>query len=124
MYSESKINNRKEVFKMREIKVNAYEMEGYAVTVEVEGNFEEYATNFLHIFNNVRENKELLKVKNYYSNNDVTVYCEPDFKDALIKYLKMFGEIKSCEKVLMYQMEEPDYDFDKYYDAIVVPTFD
>lgn len=109
---------------MREIKVNAYEMEGYAVTVEVEGNFEEYATNFLHIFNNVRENKELLKVKNYYGNNDVTVYCELDFKDALIKYLKMFGEIKSCEKVLMYQMEEPDYDFDKYYDAIVVPTFD
>ena len=109
---------------MREIKVNAYEMEGYAVTVEVEGSFEEYATNFLHIFNNVRENKELLKIKNYYGNNDVTVYCELDFKDALIKYLKMFGEIKSCEKVLMYQMEEPDYDFDKYYDAIVVPTFD
>ena len=109
---------------MREVKVNAYEMEGYAVTVDVEGNIEEYAKNFLHIFNNVRESKELLKVTNHYGCNDVTVYCELDSKDALIGYLKMFGEIKSCEKVLMYQMSEPNYDFDKYDDAIVVSEFD
>lgn len=109
---------------MKQIKTNVYEMEGYAITVNVEGNIEEYAKNFLHIFNNVRENRELLKVKNYYGNNDVTVYCELDSKDALIKYLKMFGEIKGCEKVLMYQLEEPDYDFDKYYDVIVIPDFD
>ena len=109
---------------MRELKINAVETEGYAVTVEVEGNVNEYAENFLHIFNNVRENKELLKVKNYYSSNDVTVYCDLDSKEALIKYLKMFGEIKSCEKVLMYQMEEPEFDFDKYNDVIVIPEFD
>jgi hypothetical protein len=36
----------------------------------------------------------------------------------------MFGEVKSCEKVLLYQMEEPDYDFDKYDDAIIIPEFD
>ena len=109
---------------MKQIKTNVYEMEGYAVTVNVEGNVEEYAKNFLHIFNNVRESRELIKVKNYYDSNDVTVYCELDSKDALIKYLKMFGEIKGCEKVLMYQMEEPDYDLDKYYDAIIAPEFD
>lgn len=109
---------------MREVKVNVCEMEGYAVTVDVEGNIEEYAKNFLHIFNNVRESKELFKVKNYYGCNDVTVYCELGSKDALIRYLKMFGEIKSCEKVLMYQMSEPNYDFDKYDDAIVVSEFD
>lgn len=109
---------------MKQVKVNVCELEGCAITVEVEGNFEEYAVNFLHIFNNVRENKELLKVKNHYGNNDVTVYCELEFKDALTKYLKMFGEIKSCEKVLMYQMEEPDYDFEKYDEAIVVSEFD
>ena len=109
---------------MRQVKTNVYELEGYAVTVDVEGNIEEYAKSFLHIFNNVRESKELLRVKNYYDSNDVTVYCELDSKDALIKYLKMFGEIKSCEKVLIYQMEEPDYDFDKYYDAIVSPNFE
>lgn len=109
---------------MKRVKTNVYELEGYAVTVEVEGNTKEYAENFLHIFNNVRENKELLKVKNYYGSNDVTVYCELDFKDATVKYLKMFGEIKSCEKVLMYQMDEPDFDFDKYDEAIIIPEFE
>lgn len=109
---------------MRELKVNAYEREGYAVTVEVEGNIKEYAESFLHIFNNVRANRELLKVTNHYDNNDVTVYCELESKDALIKYLKMFGKIKGCEKVLMYQIEEPEFDFEKYDDAIVIPNFD
>lgn len=109
---------------MREIKMNVCELEGYAITVEVEGNIEEYAKNFLHIYNNVRESEELLSIKNHYGSNDVTVYCELDVKDNLVKYLKMFGKIKECEKVLMYQMEEPNYDFEKYSDAIVIPTFD
>lgn len=109
---------------MKQIKTNVYETEGYAVTVSIEGNIKEYAESFLHIFNNVRESKELLKVKNYYDSNDVTVYCELDSKDALIKYLGMFGEIKGCEKILIYQVGEPDYDFDKYYDAIISPKFE
>jgi hypothetical protein len=110
--------------KMKETKANVYEFEAYAVRVNVEGDIEEYAVNFLNIFNNVRENKELLKVKNYYDSNDVTVYCKPEFKDVTIKYLKMFGEIKSCEKVIAYQTEEPDYDIDEYADAILVSEFD
>lgn len=109
---------------MKQVKVNVHEFEAYAIRVNVEGGIEEYAVNFLHIFNNVRENKELLKVKNYYDSNDVTVYCKPEFKDATLKYLKMFGKIQSCEKVVAYQMEEPDYDIDEYADAIVVPEFD
>lgn len=108
---------------MRELKINVFEMEGYAITVDIEGDIREYAENFLHIFNNVRESKELFKVKNYYSSNEVTVYCELDTKDVLIKYLKAFGEVKSCEKVLIYQLSEPDYDIDKYYDAIIVSDF-
>lgn len=109
---------------MREIKMNVFETEGYAVTVEIEGGIKEYAESFLHIFNNVRESRELCKVKNYYGSNEVTVYCELDSKDALIKYLKAFGEIKGCEKVLLYQLTESEYNFDKYYDAIVIPDFD
>jgi hypothetical protein len=108
---------------MKGIKVNAYATEGCAVTVEVEGDVKEYAESFLHIFNNVRETKELLKVKNYYGSNDVTVYCELEAKEVLVKYLKAFGKIKDCEKVIVYQVEEPDYDIDKYYDVIVVPEF-
>lgn len=109
---------------MREIEIKVCELEGYAITVDVEGSIKEYAENFLHIFNNVRESKELLSVKNYYGSNEVTVYCELDSKDALIKYVKAFGEIKGCEKVLLYQLTEPEYDIDKYYDAVVVPNFD
>lgn len=109
---------------MKQVKANVSKFEAYAVRVNVEGGIEEYAVNFLHIFNNVRENKELLKVKNYYDGNDVVVYCTPEFKDATIKYLKMFGKIQSCEKVIAYQMEEPDYDFDEYADAILVTEFD
>lgn len=109
---------------MKELKMNVVETEGYAVTVEVEGNVKEYAESFLHIFNNVRESQELLKVKNYYDSNDVTVYCEPDSKEALVKYLKTFGKVKSCESVLLYRLEEPEYDFDKYYDAVLVSEFD
>lgn len=109
---------------MKQVKTSVYATEGYAVTVEVEGNVKEYAESFLHIFNNVRESSELIKVKNYYGSNDVTVYCELDSKDALIKYLKMFGKIQGCEKVLLLQMEEPEYDIDEYYDAVIVPEFD
>ena len=109
---------------MKQVKATVYELEGYAITVDVEGNIEEYAKNFLHIFNNVRENKELLKVKNHYDSNHVTVYCEEESKEMTIKYLKMFGEIVSCERALLYQLEEPDYDFDKYDDAIIIPEFE
>lgn len=109
---------------MKQSTVKVQELEGYAVTVDMEGDVKEYAESFLHIFNNVRESKELLKVKNYYGSNEVTVYCELEAKDSLIKYLKAFGEIKGCEKVLMYQMEEPEYDIDKYYDVIVVADFE
>ena len=109
---------------MKNIKINAYATEGYAVTVEVEGNVKEYAESFLHIFNSVRANDGLIKVKNYYGSNDVTVYCELEAKDDLVKYLKAFGKIKECEKVLVYAMEEPEYDIDKYYDAVIVPEFD
>ena len=109
---------------MKELKMNVFETEGYAVTVEILSSVEEYAKNFLHIFNNVRENKELIKVENYYGNNNVTVYCMPEAKDELIRYLGNFGEFKSCEKVLMYQLCEPDYDINKYDDAIVIPDWD
>lgn len=109
---------------MKQLKMNVNQFEGLAITVKVEGSIDEYAKSFLHIFNNVRESRELLKVENHY-NNDVTVYCEEETKDALIKYLKNFGEIKSIEKVLMYQLEDAvDYDLDKYEDAVVVPYFE
>lgn len=110
---------------MKQVKLNVNKFEGCAITVDVKGGIEEYAKSFLHIFNNVRDSKKLFKVENHF-NNDVTVYCEPNYKDKVIKYLENFGEIKDCEKVLMYQIEDIDsgFDFDKYDEAVIVPYFD
>lgn len=109
---------------MRELKMNVFETEGYAITVEIEGGLEEYAKNLLHITNNVREHKELKKVINHYGSNDVTVYCDMEYREETMKYLENFGKVKSYERVLMYQLEEPDYNINKYNDAVVIPEFD
>lgn len=109
---------------MRELKATVYETEGFAITVEIQGSLEDYAKNLLHIFNNVREHKKLKKMVNHYGSNDITVYCDAKYREETIKYLKNFGHIKSYERVLMYQMSEPDYDINKYDDAIVIPEFD
>lgn len=106
------------------IKMTAIEFEGYAITVTVEGGIEEYAKAFLHIFNNVREANELFKVDNYAWNNDITVYCDIESKEELTEYLENFGNIKRTEKVLVYQLQETDWDFDKYDEAVIVPYFE
>ena len=109
---------------MKQLKVNANEFEGVAVTVKVDGGLDKYAQSFLHIFNNVRESRELLLVENHY-NNDITVYCVPDAEERLTEYLENFGEIVYTEKVLMYQLQDTvDVDYDKYDTVVVVPYFE
>ena len=108
---------------MKTVKLDVNKFDGVAVTVEIKGGVDEYAKSFLHIFNNVRENEKLFNVENDKYNN-VTVYCEEETKEALVKYLKNFGEIKSIEKVLMYQIEDMDeMPSDEYEDEKIVPYF-
>lgn len=108
---------------MKTVKLDVNKFDGLAITVDVKGGVEEYAMSFLHIFNNVRENEKLFRVDNYH-NNDVTVYCEEESKESLIKYLKNFGEIKSIEKVLMYQIEDTDeFPSNEYEGEVIVPYF-
>ena len=105
------------------VKLNVNKFDGVAVTVEIKGGIDEYAKSFLHIFNNVRESEKLFNVVNN-KYNDVTVYCEEERKESLVKYLKNFGEIKSIEKVLMYQIEDTDeIPSDEYEGEVVVPYF-
>lgn len=105
--------------------MNVTETVGYAVTVEIVcSSLEDYSKNLVHIVNNVRENKDVLRKVVNHHNNDVTVYCNEDYKEATIKYLENFGHVKSYARVLMYQLEEPDYDINKYDDAVVIPEFD
>ena len=108
---------------VKTVKLDVNKFDGLAITVDVKGGVEEYAMSFLHIFNNVRENEKLFRVDNYH-NNDVTVYCEEESKESLIKYLKNFGEIKSIEKVLMYQIEDTDeFPSNEYEGEVIVPYF-
>ena len=112
---------------MKNITMKAEQFVGYAVSVKLADNLEQYAKDFLHIFNNVREASELLAIRNYDGSNCVTVYCEPDSKDDLIAYLENFGEIKRCEEAIMLQVDEctlPDYDFVKYHSQVVVQNIE
>lgn len=117
---------------MKSVKLNAESFWGSAVTVSVKGDIDAYKDAFLSIFNTVRENYELISVKNYSSNNNITVYCINDVVDELIDYLCNFGEIESCEKVRMYRVEElPDYNSNysadytgDFYEQMVVPYFE
>ena len=110
---------------MKTVKLNVNKFDGLAITVEIKGGIDEYAKSFLHIFNNVRESEKLFNIENDKYNN-VTVYCEwsEKAKERLIEYLKNFGEIKSVEKVLMYQIEDTDeIASDEYEGEVIVPYF-
>ena len=103
--------------------MQAVEFEGWAVTVDIEGNTQEYALSFLHIFNNVRVNHELYHIENHYDNR-VTVYCSIDSKDEAVEYLSHFGKIVDTDKVVCYQLDPyrlPDIDYDEYYTQVIVP---
>jgi hypothetical protein len=95
--------------------------DAYEVTIDLGDNLQEYAMNFLKIFNNVKSREELIRVTNDYNNN-VKVVCVEEALDATKEFLSWFGEIKSVDKVLCVQIEDDiEYDFDNYEDMIVVP---
>lgn len=62
-------------------------------TVSMQGNVEEYALNFLHIFNNVREYSYMFYSVKNNSGNDVFVTAKPEYKDEIKQYLEQFGEV-------------------------------
>ena len=87
---------------------------GFEVTVRLDGTVQEYAISFLHIFNNVKENDELVRVKNDYENN-VSVVCYADALEGTKHYLRQFGEIvEVCSALIVSFAEDIEYDFSKY----------
>ena len=87
------------------------------IEVMLPSSIEEYAKNFLAIYNNVREDNRLLKVYNN-AGNSVFVVVREDVKDAAIDWLEGFGEIYEVEKVKTITPLVPitctDSDFDDY----------
>ena len=110
----------------KHVRLDATQFEGIAVTVHIDGKLEDYAKALLHIFNNVREDKFLYKVRNFYYSDDITVYASKDSKRDLVEYLEQFGTIKRIDKVLMLSIPDYqiDYDFDEYDDLELVPEFE
>lgn len=68
-------------------------------SITLEGNTQEYALSFLHIWNNAREYPHMIyKVENN-SGNSVFVTCNPKRAEEVKEYLEQFGEIWNTEEI-------------------------
>ena len=114
---------------MKVNKLTVYREDGWEVGVELSNNLEKYALDFLHFFNNVKEQDGLIRIWNNYG-NIVYVVSDDDTHDALLEYLKQFGAIKSDRRVQIMRVDAMDsydnirYDYDKYYDLVLSPILD
>lgn len=101
------------------VRLNAWTEPAKEITVDLDGDTEKYAQSFLAIFNNVKEFPELIRVTNGYD-NQVYVVCAPDAEEEAREWLSHFGEIKMVDDILLFRVEEPEYDYDKYGDAAII----
>lgn len=106
-----------------EKKVWSMVFDAYETEVKMTGDIQEYAMNFLKIFNNVKSNRELLRVRNDY--HDKVYLTWVDLKEENVReWLSQFGEVGETHKVLVFNVVdeavEYDYDFDIYWDSVVV----
>lgn len=70
------------------------------ITVRLDGDIQEYALSFLHIWNNAREYpNKLYKVENISASNDIFVTCNPNCEEEAKEYLEQFGEIRYTEEI-------------------------
>jgi hypothetical protein len=84
--------------------------EALRIKVELLGDIDEYAKSFLAIYNNVKNDHDLLKMYNDYGNN-VYVVCEKNVENAAIEFLEQFGNIVSTENVEVVQPIGYDYEY-------------
>lgn len=68
------------------------------IKVEIDGDVQRYAKSFLAIYNNVKNDHDLLKCYNDYGNG-VYVVCTKEVKGAAIEFLEQFGKIVRVEDV-------------------------
>ena len=69
------------------------------IEVELEDNLQTYAKSFLHIFNNVRDNKDCMyRLENLSGTNRIFVTVSADFEEGAKNYLEQFGEIVGISK--------------------------
>lgn len=86
------------------------------IRVDLGENIEDYAKSFLAIYNNVKNDKDLLKMYNDYGNN-VYVVCEENVRDVAVQFLEQFGEVKSVDKVEVVQPICFNFEYSDDYDT-------
>lgn len=70
------------------------------ITVRLDGDIQQYAMSFLHIWNNAREFPNMFyKVENISGSNNVFVTCRPKDAEDIKEYLEQFGEIRYTEEI-------------------------
>lgn len=108
-------------------RLTVYRVNGYEVSVELSNDINKYALDFLHIFNNVKEQDGLIRIWSNYGNR-VYVVSDEETHEALVKYLSQFGEIKSDNLVQIMKVDSwasnLNYDLDKYDELILDPVLD
>ena len=92
----------------------------YKVTVVLSNDIDEYAKDFLALFNNVREWDYLLKIENNPINNEVDIYCTLETVHTVEKALENYGVVYTPKKCLYAVVENIDYDLNKYDSLIVI----
>lgn len=98
--------------------------EAYEVNVNLDESLQEYALDFLRIFNTVKTQDSLIRVTNDYSNG-VQVVCKAEALEATKDYLSNFGEITNVDKVLCVEFaEDVECNYDEYEDVVIVPYFE
>jgi hypothetical protein len=86
------------------------------IKVAIEGDVTEYAKSFLAIYNNVKSDRDLLKMYNDYDNG-IYLICEKSVSEAAIKFLEQFGTIERVEDVEVVKAWCPDYNFKENIDV-------
>lgn len=104
--------------KTRIEKLTAVVEEAIMLAVEVK-DLEEYKEALTIIFNNVRDKRELYRVTNDY-NTRIYVDVEPESADYAKDWLNQWGEVKVIGKTLVYNLCEPDFDYDEYEDVFFI----
>lgn len=105
----------------KRLKVKVFK--AYKVGVVLPDNVDEYAKNFLKIFNNVKTEKQLLGVENNYG-NEVFVTCTKENVDNVKDWLGWFGKVED-EVMETTCLQVDDYvDCDCEENEIVLVPFD
>lgn len=97
---------------MKETKINVWEEKIEVLTLRMDVPIEKYDDKLVRLFNNKRENDEILELYNYYDSNEIAIYIN------LTKYLKEGNNNGSKEDAIKHLKEWFRGDLDISLDSI------